>query len=231
MTIGIDVWTEKHIDDYWNMGGERELSDAWTGFTRFVLLNEGPHDGFSWSGERLTRKQTTSRPDNVWPDMWQHMSDASKRRAKQKRIIEKPKFDNVRRIRGIFIIDPDDEEFKRTMKKRSLKSWKFRCQHQCFVKHQKNSRWETSRIIGKHKTKYACIKESILLICVSQDSHQTKSILQGHVAPHKKRSGKKRVHREELFKSVNLKNAIRVRQNSRKGHKAKPCTKKDAPAE
>ena len=29
----------KQIEDYWNVDGENELSDAWTGFTRFVLLN------------------------------------------------------------------------------------------------------------------------------------------------------------------------------------------------
>ena len=28
--------------------------------------------------ERLTRKQTTSRPDDVWPDMWKFVSDAVK---------------------------------------------------------------------------------------------------------------------------------------------------------
>ena len=38
---------------------------------------EGHLDGYTWSGGRLTRKQTTSRPDNVWPDLWKHMSDAS----------------------------------------------------------------------------------------------------------------------------------------------------------
>ena len=48
---------------------EKKLSDAWTGFTRFIILNERPPDGYSWSGRRLTRKQATSRPDNVWPDM------------------------------------------------------------------------------------------------------------------------------------------------------------------
>ena len=26
----------ENIDDYWNVDGERELSDAWTGFTRFI---------------------------------------------------------------------------------------------------------------------------------------------------------------------------------------------------
>ena len=66
--------------------------------------------------KRLTKKQTTSRPDNVWPDMWKHLSDASKRKAKQKWIIEKPKLDNARRLRGIYYIDLDHEEFKDTMK-------------------------------------------------------------------------------------------------------------------
>ena len=28
-----------------------ELSNAWTGFTRFILLNERPPDGYTWSGE------------------------------------------------------------------------------------------------------------------------------------------------------------------------------------
>ena len=75
-----------------------------------------PPDGYTWSGERLTRKQTTSRPDNVWPDMWKPVSDASKHKEKQKWAIEEPKLDNARQSRGIFFIEPDDEEFKRTMK-------------------------------------------------------------------------------------------------------------------
>ena len=66
------------------------------------FLNEKRPDGYAWSGERLTRKQTTSRPDNVWSDMWKHMSDASKRKEKQKWAIEKPKLDSARRLRGIF---------------------------------------------------------------------------------------------------------------------------------
>ena len=31
----LDVMSEKHIEDYWNGDGERELLDLWTGFTRF----------------------------------------------------------------------------------------------------------------------------------------------------------------------------------------------------
>ena len=117
----IDVMSEKHIDDYWNVDEDRELSDAWTGFTRYILLNEKPPDGYTWSEERLTRKQTTSRPDNLWPDMWKHVSDASKRKEKHKWTIEEPELDNARRLRGIFFIEPDDEELKRILKNARMK--------------------------------------------------------------------------------------------------------------
>ena len=69
------------LEDYWNFDGDRDLSDTWTGstiyisFTRFTIWSETSPDGRTWSGERLTRKQTTSRPDNVWPDVWKLVSD------------------------------------------------------------------------------------------------------------------------------------------------------------
>ena len=47
----LDVLLEKNIEDYWNVDGEEELSDAWTGFTRIILLNERQLDGYTWSGE------------------------------------------------------------------------------------------------------------------------------------------------------------------------------------
>ena len=70
------VLMENLIKDFWNDDGERELSDAWTGFTTFVLLDERQLEGHTWSGVTFTRKQKTVRPDGVWPDMWTHMSDA-----------------------------------------------------------------------------------------------------------------------------------------------------------
>ena len=45
----MDVLLEKHIDDYWNVDEDRELTDAWTSFTRFILLNKRPPDGYTWS--------------------------------------------------------------------------------------------------------------------------------------------------------------------------------------
>ena len=47
---------EKNIDDYWNVDGDRELTDAWTGFTIFAELKEKTPDGNTWSGRRLSRK-------------------------------------------------------------------------------------------------------------------------------------------------------------------------------
>ena len=70
----------------------------------------------TWSRRRLTRKQTTSRPDPLWPEIWKDLSEASKRKEKQKWAIERPKLDNARRLIGIHFIDPTDEEFKEIMK-------------------------------------------------------------------------------------------------------------------
>ena len=67
----LDVKQEKRIDGYWNIDGPRDLSDPWTGFTQFTLLEEKPPDGYVWSGKRLTRKQLTSRPDHLWPELWE----------------------------------------------------------------------------------------------------------------------------------------------------------------
>ena len=36
----LDVLQESRIDDYWNIDGSRDLSDSWTGFTQFTLLEE-----------------------------------------------------------------------------------------------------------------------------------------------------------------------------------------------
>ena len=67
----LDVVQERRIDDYWNIDGSRDLSDSWTGLTQFTLLEEKPSDGYMWSGERLTKRQVTSRPDLLWPELWE----------------------------------------------------------------------------------------------------------------------------------------------------------------
>ena len=138
---------------------KKELSDAWTGFTRFVLLQERPLEGYTWSGRRLTRKQKTSRPDDVWSDMSKFMSDAAKKKAKQRWAIEKAKLDNARQLRGIFFIEPIDEELKLTMKaaRRKLEV-PMPAAMPCKIPIKSSG--ETHRDIGKRKTKYACVVDA-----------------------------------------------------------------------
>ena len=112
----LDVMQERRIDDYWNIDGSRDLSDSWTGFTHFALLDEKALDGYTWSGERLTRKQLTSRPDHLWPELWKSMEKNAKLKEKQKWSEEKIHLDNARKLRGIYFIDPEDKEFKETIK-------------------------------------------------------------------------------------------------------------------
>ena len=75
----LDVMLERSMDDCWNIEGDRDLSGAWTGFTRVTIQDEKPPDGHTWSGG-LIKKQTPSRPDHLWPDIWKNMSDAAQRK-------------------------------------------------------------------------------------------------------------------------------------------------------
>ena len=63
---------------------EPEISDAWTGFPRFNTLNEKPFRRIYMVWEAADKKQTTSRPDHLWPELWKNMSDADQRKEKQK---------------------------------------------------------------------------------------------------------------------------------------------------
>ena len=99
------------IDDYWNVDGDRDLSDTWTGFTRITKKKEKPQEMGVRGPERDWPGLT-----KLCPEMWKHMSDASKRKEKQKWAIEKPKLDNARRLCGIYFIDLMDEELKDIMK-------------------------------------------------------------------------------------------------------------------
>ena len=103
MTLG------HRIDDHWNVEGR-------PGFTRFTILEEKSPEEYTWSGERLTKKQTTSRPYHLWPT-WKNMSDAAQRKEKQKWAIAKPKLDNARKLTciDIYFIDPTDAELKETI--------------------------------------------------------------------------------------------------------------------
>ena len=112
----LDVKQERRIDDYWNVDGSRDMSGSWTGFTQFTLLEEKHPKGYMWSRERLTRKQLTSRPDHLWPEICEKMGKNAKLEEKHKWSNEELHLDNARKLRGICFIDPEDTEFKETIK-------------------------------------------------------------------------------------------------------------------
>ena len=71
--------------------------------------------GIHGPGEWLTKKQRTSWPDYLWPEIWKSNSEAAQRKEKQKWTIEKTKLDNGRRLCGIYFIDQADSEFQETI--------------------------------------------------------------------------------------------------------------------
>ena len=154
----LDVKQEKRIDDYWNIDGSRDLSDPWTGFTQFTLLDEKAPDGKMWSGWRLTRKQLTSRPDHLWPELWKSMGKHAKLKEKQKWSHEKLHLDNARKLRAIYFIDPEDKEFKETIKnaRKKLETLMAPAMPCKIIKNNKKCGSGTS---NKVKSKLACILE------------------------------------------------------------------------
>ena len=116
--------------------------------------------GICGPGVRLTRKQFTSRPDHLWPELWKSMGKNAQLKEKQKWSNEKPKLDNARRLRGIYFIDPEDKEFKETIKNARKKlevpmAPAMPCKTSKTCKHGQ-TRGKTNEI----KSKLACILEA-----------------------------------------------------------------------
>ena len=89
------------------------MSDSWTGFTQFTLLSEKPPDGYTWFGGRLTK---IARPDHLRPEFWIKLGRNAKLKEKHIWPNEKPQLDSAGKLRGIYFIDPEDKEFKETIK-------------------------------------------------------------------------------------------------------------------
>ena len=87
------------------------------------------------------------------------MSEASKRREKQKWTIEKPKLDNARRLRGIYFIDPVDEELK-DIRQNARRKLEVPMPATILCKTRREECRETCSVMDNRKTKYACIVEA-----------------------------------------------------------------------
>ena len=122
----IDAASLNKIDDLWFDGTntvECNLDQEWIGRTRFTLLKPAPPKGWVWQDGRLTKGQKTSRPDNIWPEVW----DAIKSKKEKEKLIAQwknigPKRYEARKARGsgvpIFKIPESEvEEYESTLNK------------------------------------------------------------------------------------------------------------------
>ena len=111
-------------------------------------------------GGRLTGKQLTSRPDHLWPELWEKMGMNAKLREQQKWSTEKPKLDNARRLQEIYFIDPEDKEFKETVGNARKKLEAPMAPATPCKTCKKSKKGETRSKTNDFKSKFACILEA-----------------------------------------------------------------------
>ena len=101
----------------------------------------------------------TSRQDHLWPELWEKMGQNAKLKEKQKWSHEKLHLDNARKLRGVYFIDPEDKEFKETIKN-ALKKLETPVALAMPCKILKNNNNCGSGASNKGKTKLACILQA-----------------------------------------------------------------------
>ena len=137
---------------------------------RFVCFLDRCHSVYSIGREtsrrtylvrgRLTKRQVTSRPDYLWPQLWTKLGRNAQLKEKQKWFNEKPKLDNARGLRGIYFVDPEDKEFKETIQiaRRKLET-PMAPAMPCKIS-EKNKHGEIRTKTNDSKSKIACILEA-----------------------------------------------------------------------
>ena len=161
---------ERRIDDYWNIDVSRDLSDSWTGFTQFTPLEEKPPEGYMWS----TRKQLTSRPDHLWPELWRGMSNQTLcglrfgkiclmyRNAKRSINVQLKNQSSIMQedYEESISLTPEDLEFEEIIKNARRKSQTPMAPAMPCKICKKSKHWETRSKTNDFKSKFACILEA-----------------------------------------------------------------------
>ena len=161
----LDVKQERRIDIYFNIDGSRDLSDSWTGFTQFTPLHEKPPDVYMWSGRRMTRRQATSGPDHLWPELWINLGRNAKLKKKQSGHMKSSILTTHEKYEGSISLIRKTRNLRRPSRM-LVRIWKHQLLPLCPAKFSR-----AIRIVGvvhptKFKTKLACILEA-------SESHKT----------------------------------------------------------
>ena len=151
---------ERHIDDYWNVDGSRDLSYSWTSFTQFTLLSEKPPDGHMWSRKRLTKRQATSRPDHLWPELWRGMARNAKLRESIDGQLKNQSSIMPEDYEESISPHPEDKEFKETIRNARRKLETPMAPVMPCKTCKKSKYGETRSKTNDFKSKFACILEA-----------------------------------------------------------------------
>ena len=52
---------DSRVDDCWNIDGSRDVSDYWSGFTQYTLLEEEPPNGYMWARGMGSKRQVRNK--------------------------------------------------------------------------------------------------------------------------------------------------------------------------
>ena len=88
--------------------------------TKFTLLKERPPKKTLYGVRREIGKSSIDSQTKIryGPKVWTKIgTDRSESRRNKNGRNEMPKLDNARRLRGIYFIDPDEQDYKETLKK------------------------------------------------------------------------------------------------------------------
>ena len=73
------MFCENSINDIWTEAKGVNLSEEWSGTTRFWILRTRLPEGYKWVDGRPTKIQNTTRPDRIWPEAWTQLPKEQKR--------------------------------------------------------------------------------------------------------------------------------------------------------
>ena len=109
----LDVLQEKRIDDdYQKCRSEQTLVRFLERIHKVHFIERKTSKAIYVVGRRLTKIQATTRSGHVCPEVWTKIGNAAQNRERQEWTKERLKLDNARRLRGIYFIDPGDEEYR-----------------------------------------------------------------------------------------------------------------------
>ena len=156
-----DVMLEERVDDYWNVGSNRSLSDSWKGFTKFTLLKGKPP-----KEKNVVRGETDkSSNDNETRSCvaWGMVQNWKSSPESRNTIMEE------------WITDPSDEEYKEITKNARKKSWKYQWNQPCLARRRYTWLIPLQETVANPKASQKVPKTKLWLHSGISWIHETKS--------------------------------------------------------